>query len=211
MFKDSVLPLKKSINKKMFLNLFDQAIKNPFNKKARAEHDAKPKSSFFEDESDNISDSSNRDGEIAFRQAKRLGEALREAMEKCDCPSQLREDLHNFALKLGGDARLFPDMDTVDIWYTDYYDLIQCAEKLGLGDPRLPHWSEESNVHYKYLELSKNELVSMFLSVMNAILDKKETDNFSLLSIDWDNEIKKFANKPTEIKQDNNSLPHLSL
>jgi hypothetical protein len=46
---------------------------------------------------------------------------------------------------------------------------------------------------------------------MNAILDKEETNNFSSLSIDWDNEIKKFTNMPTEIKQDNNSLPTLSL
>ena len=193
----------------MFLNLFDQAIKNPFNKKARAEHDAKPKSSFFEDESDNIPDSSSRDGEITFRQAERLGSALGEAIEKSDYPGKLKKDLINFVLKLGKDARLFPDMDTVDIWYTDYYDLIQCAEKLGLGDPRLPHWPEEPNVHYKYLELSKNELINMFLNVMDAILDREETSNFSSLSIDWDNEIKKFSNKPTEIKQDNNGLPQL--
>lgn len=46
---------------------------------------------------------------------------------------------------------------------------------------------------------------------MDAILDKEETNNFSSLSIDWDNEIKKFINMPTEIKQDNNSLPTLSL
>ena len=195
----------------MFLNLFDQAIKNPFSKKARAEHDAKPQSTFFDDKPNKLFNFFNKDGKITFRQAKRLGEALREAMEKYDYPSQLREELHEFALKLGGDARLFPDMDTVDIWYTDYYDLIQCADKLGLGDPRLPHWPEEPNVHYKYLELSKNELVSMFLSVMNAILDREETNNLASLSIDWDDEIKNFTNKPTEIKQDNNSLPHLSL
>ena len=50
----------------MFLNLFDQAIKNPFNKKARAEHDAKPKSSFFEEKPNKVSDplKRNRDGEI---------------------------------------------------------------------------------------------------------------------------------------------------
>jgi hypothetical protein len=195
----------------MFLNLFDQAIKNPFNKKARAEHDAKPQSTFFENKPNKLFDFFNRDGKITFRQAKRLGEALREALEKYDYPSQLKEALIDFVLELGKNARLFPDMDTVDIWYTDYYDLIQCAEKLGLGDPRLPHWPEEPNVHYKYLELSKNELVSMFLSVMDAILDKEETNNFSSLSIDWDNEIKKFTNMPTEIKQDNNSLPTLSL
>ena len=56
-----------------------------------------------------------------------------------------------------------------------------------------------------------SQLVCMFLSVMDAILDKEETNNFSSLSIDWDNEIKKFINMPTEIKQDNNSLPTLSL
>jgi hypothetical protein len=194
----------------MFLNLFDQAIKNPFNKKVRTEHDAKPQSTFFEDESDNVSDSSNRDKETTFHQAKRLGEALGEGLEKFDCPNQLKEALINFVLELGKNHRLFPDMDTLDIWYTDYYDLIQCAEKLGLGDPRLPHWSEEPNVHYKYLELSKDELVGMFLSIMNALLDKEEANIFSSISIDWDNEIKKFTNKPTEIKQENNSLPHLS-
>jgi hypothetical protein len=193
----------------MFLNLFDQAIKSPFNKKARAEHDTKPQSTFFEKKPDKVSDplKRDRDGEITFRQAKRLGEALVEAIEKSDYPRELAKDLHKFVLKLGKEARLFPDMDTDDIWYTDYYDLIQCAEKLGLGDPRLPNWPEESNVHYKYLELSKNELVGMFLSVMNAMLDKEETNNFSSLSIDWDNEIKKFTDKTTEIKQDNNSLP----
>lgn len=195
----------------MFLNLFDLAIKNPFNKKARAEHDAKPVSTFFEDTPNKLFDFFDRDRKITFRQSKRLGEGLAEAMEKCDYPIQLKKALIDFVLELGKNARLFPDMDTVDIWYTDYYDLIQCAEKLGLGDPRLPHWPEEPNVHYRYLELSKNELISMFLSVMNAILDKEETNNFSSLSIDWDNEIKKFTNKSTEIKQDKNSLPPLSL
>ncbi|MGK7894678.1 MAG: hypothetical protein AB4372_13890 [Xenococcus sp. (in: cyanobacteria)] len=51
----------------------------------------------------------------------------------------------------------------------------------------------------------------MFLNIMNAILDKEETNSFSLLSIDWDNEIKKFTNRPTEIKQNNNSLRPLDL
>ena len=190
-----------SVNKSMFLNLFDLAIRNPFNKKARAEHDAKPQSTFFEKKPDKVSDplKKDRDGEITFRQARRLGEALAEAMEKCDYPNQLKEALHDFVLELGKNARLFPDMDKVDIWYTDYYDLIQCAEKLGLGDPRLPHWPEESNVHYKYLELSKNELISMFLSVINAILDKEETNNFSSLSIDWDNEIKYYLSNLTKV------------
>ena len=79
----------------MFLNLFDQAIKNPFNKKARAEHDAKPKSSFFEEKPNKVSDplKRNRDGEITFRQAGRLGEALTEAMEKSDYPRKLKKIL----------------------------------------------------------------------------------------------------------------------
>ena len=164
----------------MFLNLFDQAIKNPFNRKARAEHDAKPESTFFEKKPEQIADSSKRDKErkISFHQAERLGKALAEAMEKCDYPRQLKKDLHKFVMKLLRNARLFPDMDTVDIWYTDYYDLIHCSEQLGIGDPRLPHWPKEPNIHYRYLELSKNELVGMFLSVMNAILDKEETNDY---------------------------------
>ncbi len=59
--------------------------------------------------------------------------------------------------------------------------------------------------------LLKHALVNMFLSMMNAILDREETNNLASLSIDWDDEIKNFTNKPTEIKQDNNSLPPLSL
>lgn len=194
----------------MFLNLFDLAIKNPFNKKARTEHDAKPKSTFFNLNPDKVSDFFNRDRKISFRQAKRLGESLGEALEKCDYPIQLQKDVIDFVSRLARKGRLFPDMDTVDIWYTDYYDLIQCSEKLGLGDPRLPHWPEEPNVHYRYLELSKNELVSMFISVMNVIIDKEETNKFSSFSIDWDNEIKKFTNQSTEIKQGSNTLPLLS-
>lgn len=100
-------------------------------------------------------------------------------------------------LKLGFDHRLFPDIDTADVWYTDYYDLIQCAEKLGIGDPRLPHWPEEPNIHHRYLELSKNELVGIFVSVMNAIVDKEET-NFASLSVDWNEEIKNFTSKPVK-------------
>jgi hypothetical protein len=108
----------------MFLNLFDLAIKNPFNKKSRAEHDAKPQSAFFQEKPDKLFDFLSRDRKITFHQAKRLGEALREGLEKYDCPNQLKEALINFVLELGKNHRLFPDMDTVDIWYTDYYDLI---------------------------------------------------------------------------------------
>lgn len=191
----------------MFLNLFDLAIRNPFDIKARAEHDAKPRSSFFESGSDNISERSKTDGEITFEQAQRLGEALIEALEECDYPSKLKQELIDFVMKLGKDARLFPDMDTVDIWYTDYYDLIKCAEKLGLGDPRLPHWPEESNNYYKYLELSKSELISTFINVMDAILGKEETNKFDSLSIDWDNAMKEFTNKLTKIEENNKNFP----
>ena len=187
----------------MFLNLFDQAIKNPFSKKARAEHDSKPESSFFEEQTNDINYYSQRikkDEKVAPIQIERLIKALVLEMNKEEYPNQLKLGVLDFVFKLGYDHRLFPDIDTVDIWYTDYYDFIQCAESLGVGDPRLPHWPEESNVHYRYLELSKNELVNMFLSVMNAILDREETNNLASLSIDWDDEIKNFTNKPTEIR-----------
>ncbi|MGK7949520.1 MAG: hypothetical protein AB4368_12150 [Xenococcaceae cyanobacterium] len=183
----------------MFLNLFDLAIKNPFQKKSRAEHDAKPKSTFFEEKPSKLFNLFNRDREISFRQAKRLGEALGEALKRYDYPSQLKDELVNFVGELGQTGRLFPDMDTVDIWYTDYYDLIQCAEKLGLGDPRLPHWPEEPNDHYRYLELSKNELVNLFTTILNDIVDI-ETNISSPISIDWDNEIKKISNNPSQTK-----------
>ncbi len=85
----------------MFLNLFDLAIKNPLNKKARVEHDAKPESNFFEDKPNKLFDFFNRDGKITFGQAKRLGEALGEEMEKYDYPSQLKEALIDFCKGIG--------------------------------------------------------------------------------------------------------------
>ncbi|MFN4194281.1 MAG: hypothetical protein ACK4HM_00405 [Thermosynechococcus sp.] len=48
-------------------------------------------------------------------------------------------------LYLIGNARLFPDMDDPQVWYTDYYDLIVAAKALGMGDDTLPHWLEEPN------------------------------------------------------------------
>lgn len=183
------------------------AIRNPFDIKARVDHDAKPRSSFFENGSNNNSKRLKTDGEITFEQAERLSEALIEALIECDYPSKLKQELIIFAMKLGKDGRLFPDMDTVDIWYTDYYDLIKCAEKLGLGDFRLPHWSEECNNYYKYLELSKNELIIIFISITDAILGKEETSKFDSLSIDWNSAMKEFTNKLTKIEGNNKNFP----
>lgn len=42
-------------------------------------------------------------------------------------------------LYLIDNARLFPDMDDPQVWYTDYYDLIVAAKALGRGDDTLPH------------------------------------------------------------------------
>lgn len=187
----------------MFLNLFDIAIKSPFNKKERVDHDSKPESSFFEEQENNLvyySERIAKDNKVAPVQIERLLTALIKAINKSDYPNQLKVSVLDFVFKLGVDHRLFPDIDTADIWYTDYFDLIQCAEKLGIGDPRLPHWPEESNIHHRYLELSKNELVGMFVCIMNTIVDKEEA-NLSLLSVDWNKEIKDFTNKSVKSKK----------
>ena len=57
-------------------------------------------------------------------------------------------------------------MDYEDVWYTDYYDLIQLAEDMGLGDYTLPHWPEEKNISRRYLELSVSDLVQIFLAFL---------------------------------------------
>lgn len=61
-------------------------------------------------------------------------------------PKQLyrtRKAILGALVYLIGNARLFPDMDDPQVWYTDYYDLIVAAKALGIGDDTLPHWPEE--------------------------------------------------------------------
>ena len=71
---------------------------------------------------------------------------------------------------LASKANIFPDMEYQNIWYTDHYDLIELSRNMGVGDETLPHWEEESNLSYRYLELEISDLVQMILDIAEEAL-----------------------------------------
>ena len=147
-------------------------IHNPEFDAARINHDSLPQSEYFQGEKPS-KDQLERDKQITFQRAYQLGQSLRAAIEEhYSAPEQQRvtDSLMKVIVYLGNNARIFPDMDYENIWYTDYYDLIELAKDMGLGDKTLPHWPEESNLLNRYLELTNSDLVQIFLGFLEAAL-----------------------------------------
>jgi hypothetical protein len=71
---------------------------------------------------------------------------------------------------LASKASIFPDMDYPNVWYTDHYDLIELARNMGVGDETLPHWTQESNLYNRYLELRSSDLVQILLEISEEAL-----------------------------------------
>ncbi|MDB9535979.1 hypothetical protein PN451_09040 [Dolichospermum planctonicum CS-1226] len=148
---------------------------NPELDAARINHDSLPQSEYFQGEKLS-KDQLERDKQITSQRGYQLGRSLRAAIEEhYSAPEQQRviDNLMKAIVYLGNNARIFPDMDYEDIWYTDYYDLIELAKDMGLGDRTLPHWPEESNFFNRYLELTNSDLVQIFLGFLEeALLDE---------------------------------------
>jgi hypothetical protein len=148
---------------------------NPELDAARINHDTLPQSEYFQGEKLS-KDQLERDKQITSQRGYQLGRSLRAAIEEhYSAPEQQRviDSLMKAIVYLGNNARIFPDMDYEDIWYTDYYDLIELAKDMGLGDRTLPHWPEESNSFNRYLELTTSDLVQIFLGFLEeALLDE---------------------------------------
>lgn len=151
------------------------SIHNPELNAARINHDSLPQSEYFQGEEPS-KDQLERDKQITSQRGYQLGRSLRAAIEEhYSTPEQQRviDSLMKAIVYLGNNARIFPDMDYEDIWYTDYYDLIELAKDMGLGDRTLPHWPEESNSFNRYLELTTSDLVQIFLGFLEeALLDE---------------------------------------
>ena len=151
------------------------SIHNPELNAARINHDSLPQSEYFQGEEPS-KDQLERDKQITSQRGYQLGRSLRAAIEEhYSTPEQQRviDSLMKAIVYLGNNARIFPDMDYKDIWYTDYYDLIELAKDMGLGDRTLPHWPEESNSFNRYLELTTSDLVQIFLGFLEeALLDE---------------------------------------
>ncbi|TAE61078.1 MAG: hypothetical protein EAZ76_00965 [Nostocales cyanobacterium] len=157
------------------LQTFISGTHNPELDAARIKHDSLPKTEYGKGE--RLSkDELDKDKQITFQRGYELGQILSAAIkEHYSPPEQQRviDSLMRAMIYLGNKARIFPDMDYENIWYTDYYDLIELAKDMGLGDDTLPHWPEESNRFNRYLELTTSDLVQIFLGFFEeALLDE---------------------------------------
>jgi hypothetical protein len=78
--------------------------------------------------------------------------------------------------RLASKTNIFPDMEHQNIWYTDHYDVIELARDMGFGNENLPHWPEELNCYYRYLELTASDLVQILISFAEeALLDEYQS------------------------------------
>lgn len=69
---------------------------------------------------------------------------------------------------------IIPDMDYQDIWYTSKPEIINLCNALGIGDATLTHWPEEDNKTGKYLELTKEELASVYSLIFFYMVREEE-------------------------------------
>ena len=151
---------------------FTSSTHNPQLDEARRKHNSLPKTEYGKGSKLSKSEI-DRDRRITFQRGEELGRALKAAVEEHYPPSEQErviDSLMRALTPLGIKARIFPDMDYENIWYTDYYDLIQLAKDMGFGDETLPHWPEDSNRFKRYLELSTSNLVQIFLGFSEEAL-----------------------------------------
>ncbi|MBG0742541.1 MAG: hypothetical protein IV298_03475 [Cylindrospermopsis raciborskii KL1] len=142
--------------------------KNPELEAVREKHNNLPKSKYF-DQTNVSEEEFIHDLTESVDRATKLGLVFRAAIEEhytTEERNKVLEVILRCISYLAENCRIFPDVDYEDVWYTDYYDLIQLAEDMGLGDYTLPHWPEEKNISRRYLELSVSDLVQIFLAFL---------------------------------------------
>lgn len=148
---------------------------NPQLDDLRKKHDKLPETGYWKKKRLTKSEIE-KDKNTTFQRGKELGELFRAVIEEHYSLSEqkrVKDSLLKVMNFLGSKARIFPDMDYKNIWYTDYYDLIELAKNMGLGDDTLPHWPEEPNHFKRYLELTASELIQVFLGFSEeALLDE---------------------------------------
>jgi hypothetical protein len=147
---------------------------NPELDAARKKHDNLPKSEYFEGALSK--NEFEKDKQTTRQRGYELGRIFKAAIEEHYSPSEqdrVKDSLLKAITPLATKGRIFPDMDHKNIWYTDYYDLIELAKDMGFGDDTLPHWPEEQNHSKRYLELTVSDLVQIFLGFSEeALLDE---------------------------------------
>ena len=157
---------------KLFPNFLAATTHNPQLDRARERHNKLPKT-----QQDKFSQLANRDYPqacaIAQKRYSEIAQMLR-AVVKERYTSAEQNKINGIIISLidilASKANIFPDMDYENIWYTDHYDLIELARNMGVGDETLPHWSEESNVYNRYLEILAADLVQILLDIAEEAL-----------------------------------------
>ncbi len=157
------------------LEIFHRLISNTHNPEldeARKRHDNLPKTDYGKDEKLSLEEFE-RDKKISFQRGYELAIILGATIEEhysLGKQKPVRDAIMQTLAYLANKGRIFPDMDYENIWYTDYYDIIELAKDMNLGDDTLPHWPEESNQFKRYLELNVSDLVQIFLSFSEEAL-----------------------------------------
>ncbi|MDJ0846641.1 hypothetical protein [Crocosphaera sp.] len=157
------------------LEVFHRLISNTHNPEldeARKRHDNLPKTDYGKDAKLSLEELE-KEKNTTRKRGYQLGIILKAAIEEHYSLSEqkpVKDAIMQAMSYLAIKARIFPDMDYQNIWYTDYYDIIELAKDMNLGDDTLPHWPEESNSFKRYLELSSSDLVQIFLSFSEEAL-----------------------------------------
>lgn len=125
-----------------------------------------------------------QDGEKTKVAAEKLGYRIMELIRAEVEPENYPELLQSFTKMLledGNSAFIFPDMDYETIWYTRKPELISICNALGIGDARLTHWTEEDNNSGEYLEVTQEELATVYSLLFTCMVQEQEViDNDSL-------------------------------
>jgi hypothetical protein len=152
--------------------------RNPRLNAARENHDDLPRSEYFNEEisKEEIEQDKKTTFQRGFEMGFEIGQVFKATIEEHYPSSEqglVKDNLMKVITHLATKAKIFPDMDHENILYTDYYDLIELAKDMGVGDDTLSHWPEEKNISKRYLELSSSDLFQIFLAFSEeALLDE---------------------------------------
>lgn len=145
---------------------------NPQLEKARHRHNSLPKTKY--DKFYILAEHDPQQAKtIAQQRYYHLAQMLRAVVKEYYSPAE-QNKVSSIVIRaidrLACKTNIFPDMEHKNIWYTDHYDVIELAREMGFGNESLPHWQEESNCYYRYLEITASDLVQILISFAEEAL-----------------------------------------
>ncbi len=157
---------------KLLTKPFSETSHNPQLDRARDQHQKLPKTKY--DKFYLMADSNPQQAKnIAQQRYYYLAKMLRAVVKEYYSPAE-QNKVSTIVIRvidrLASKANIFPDMEHPNVWYTDHYDVIELARDMGFGSESLPHWPEETNYYYRYLELTASDLVQILISFAEEAL-----------------------------------------